>query len=35
VPHASGRLATVADLAALSMADVVANAGRRMGRPQC
>jgi hypothetical protein len=35
VPHASGRLATVADLAALSMADVVASAGRRIGRPQC
>lgn len=32
VPQASGRLATVADLAALSMADVVANAARRIGR---
>lgn len=32
VPHASGRLATVADLAALSIADVVATAARRIGR---
>jgi hypothetical protein len=32
VPQASGRLATIADLAALSMADVVANAARRIGR---
>ncbi|MEI2775205.1 MAG: hypothetical protein V9G19_04390 [Tetrasphaera sp.] len=32
VPHASGRLATVADLAALSIAGVVADAARRIGR---
>jgi hypothetical protein len=32
VPHASGRLATVADLAALSVAGVVADAARRIGR---
>lgn len=32
VPHASGRLATVADLAALSMADVVASAARQISR---
>ena len=30
VPHASGRLATIADLAALSMADVVASAAHRL-----
>jgi len=35
VPHASGRLATIADLTALSLADVVANAGRRIGRSGC
>ncbi|WP_460827934.1 hypothetical protein, partial [Nostocoides australiense] len=32
VPHASGRLATVADLAAISIAGVVADAARRIGR---
>lgn len=32
VPHASGRLATIADLAAISMASVVADAARRVGR---
>ncbi len=32
VPHASGRLATIADLAAVSMAQVVANAAFRIGR---
>ena len=32
VPHASGRLATIADLAAISMAGVVADAARRIGR---
>ena len=32
VPHASGRLATVADLAALSIAGAVADAARRIGR---
>lgn len=32
VPHASGRLATIADLAAVSMAGVVADAARRIGR---
>ena len=32
VPHASGRLATVADLAAVSMAGIVADAARRIGR---
>ena len=32
VPHASGRLATVADLAALSLAEVVANAAHKIGR---
>lgn len=32
VPHASGRLATIADLAAVSMAGVVAGAARRIGR---
>jgi hypothetical protein len=32
VPHASGRLATVADLAALSIAEVVATAARSVGR---
>lgn len=30
VPHASGRLAAIADMAALSMSDVVANAARRI-----
>jgi hypothetical protein len=32
VPHASGRLATVADLAAISVARVVADAAHRIGR---
>ena len=32
VPHASGRLATIADMTAIGMADVVANAGRRIRR---
>ena len=32
VPHASGRLATIADLAAISIAGVVADAARRIGR---
>jgi len=32
VPHASGRLATVADLAAISIAGVVADAASRIGR---
>ncbi len=32
VPHASGRLSTVADLAAIAIADLVANASRRIGR---
>lgn len=32
VPHASGRLATIADLAALAIADVTASAARRIGR---
>lgn len=32
VPHASGRLAMVADLAAVSMAGIVADAARRIGR---
>lgn len=32
VPHASGRLATVADLAAISVAGVVADAAHRIGR---
>ena len=32
VPHASGRLATIADLASLAMADVVATAARRIVR---
>lgn len=32
VPHASGRLATVADLAAISIAGVVSDAARRIGR---
>lgn len=32
VPHASGRLAAVADLAAISVAGVVANAASRIGR---
>lgn len=32
VPHASGRLAAVADLAAISIAGVVADAARRIGR---
>lgn len=31
VPHASGRLSTIADLAALSLADVVAGTARRLG----
>ncbi len=31
VPHASGRLATIADLAAISMAEVVASTARRLG----
>jgi hypothetical protein len=30
VPHASGRLATIADLAAIQMADVVASTARRL-----
>lgn len=30
VPHASGRLAVIADLAALSMVDVVASTARRI-----
>lgn len=32
VPHASGRLAAIADMSALSMSDVVANAARRISR---
>src|SRR5690349_13088423 len=32
VPHASGRLAAIADMAALSMSDVVANSARRISR---
>ena len=32
VPHASGRLATIADMTAIGMADVVASAGRRIRR---
>lgn len=32
VPHASGRLAAIADLAAVSMAGVVADSARRMGQ---
>lgn len=32
VPHASGRLATIADLAAISMAGIVADSARRIGR---
>jgi len=32
VPHASGRLATVADLAAIAVAGVVADAAGRIGR---
>jgi hypothetical protein len=32
VPHASGRLATIADLAAVGMAEAAASAGRRIGR---
>lgn len=31
VPHASGRLATVADLAAICMAGIVADSARRIG----
>lgn len=31
VPQASGRLATIADLAAVSMAGIVADTGRRIG----
>lgn len=31
VPHASGRLAMVADMAAVAMANVVGNAARRLG----
>jgi len=32
VPHASGRLATIADIAALAMADVVAGSAQRLRR---
>jgi len=32
VPHASGRLASVADLTAIAIADQVAQAARRLGR---
>lgn len=32
VPHASGRLAIIADLASVSMAEVVASAARRCSR---
>lgn len=31
VPHASGRLATIADLTAMALADVVTTAARRIG----
>jgi hypothetical protein len=32
VPHASGRLATIADLTAVAMSDVVLETARRIGR---
>lgn len=32
VPHASGRLATIADLTAIAMSDVVLESARRIGR---
>lgn len=32
VPHASGRLAVIADLTAMAMADVVSSAARKIGQ---